>query len=135
MPKEVVEIRTSTGTPLAVFPPEFLTGNALNSWEYILDVVGLLLEEASANPHFLDCEGALVGYNSPPQCGIYSYIHRGASERHYSHDKEALTRKTIKHRSLHWLEVRSIFVGMRLQAQSEARPDRTLSVRVPPAVK
>lgn len=133
-PREAVDIWLSTDTWLAVFPPEFLKGSASNSWEYIFDVVRLLLEEAPRNSRLVDCNGVPVGLGSPPQCGTLFYNHRGPSE-HYESHHEALTPKTTTHRSLCWLEVWSIFAGTQPQAQSKARLARTPSGRVPPAAK
>ena len=63
-PTEVVDIRDPSGTRLATFPPEFLVGSAL-SWQYILHVVRLLLEQASTDVRLVDSDGLPVSLESP----------------------------------------------------------------------
>jgi len=75
-PTEVVDIRDPNGTRLATFPPEFLVGSAL-SWQYILHVVRLLLQQASTDVRFVDSDGLPVSLDSPPQAGAFTFMQPG----------------------------------------------------------
>ena len=82
-PREIVEIRTAAGTRLAVFPPEFLIGSPTDSWQYILHVLDLLLEDAAVNPHFMDDDSNSVSMDTAVRSGTFLYIHRCMFELQY----------------------------------------------------
>lgn len=75
-PTEVLDIRNPNGTRLATFPPDFLTGSALD-WQYILHVVTLLLEHAATDAYFVDSDGLLVDLDSLPRAGAFTFKQRG----------------------------------------------------------
>jgi len=75
-PAEVLDIRNPNGTPLATFPPEFLVRGAL-SWQYILHVIRLLLEQASTDVGLVDGDGLPVSLDSLPRAGAFTFMQPG----------------------------------------------------------
>ena len=73
---------TATGDIFATIPLNFLRGNSLNTWEYILDLANMLVDPVPDCPGAIEtCVGEAVTLAEAPSAGHYIFKHYSASPR------------------------------------------------------
>ena len=78
-PTQSIDIRAAEGVKLASFPLEFVARGGNNTWQYILDTVGMLVEEGdSPLPSvILDSRGMEVRLDEVPVRGTFTFHQAG----------------------------------------------------------
>lgn len=83
---DTIEILSIVDTEIAYFPLAFVQRGGNNTWQFVLDIVRLLVVEDPVNPGHIFTrpqDGAPVDLSSPPRAGTFHYIQEGMS--HNSH--------------------------------------------------
>ena len=71
---------TATGDIFATIPLNFLHGNSINTWEYILDLAQMLVDPVEDCPGAIETlAGEAVTLAAAPSAGHYVFKHYSAS--------------------------------------------------------
>jgi len=69
---------TASGHVFATVPLNFVVGNGVNTWEYILDLAEMLVEPVTDCPGSIETvDGDAVHLAAEPCAGDYVFTHRG----------------------------------------------------------
>ncbi len=69
---------TASGDVFATVPLNFVVGNGVNTWEYILDLAEMLVEPVTDCPGSIETvDGDAVHLAAEPCAGDYVFTHRG----------------------------------------------------------